>query len=86
MLIEENTKRNAPYRPADLEAAIEAGITVADEIYRNGIGVAEHDVMQILVLARNFISAHSWVTQGGWNIADSQCRDVFVADQAKFLF
>jgi formate dehydrogenase len=55
----------------DLEAAIEADITVAEETYSNSISVAEHAVMQILVLVRNFVPAHSWVAHGGWNIADS---------------
>jgi formate dehydrogenase len=32
--------------------------------------VAEHAVMQILVLVRNFVPAHPWATQGGWDIAD----------------
>jgi formate dehydrogenase len=55
----------------DLEAAIEADITVAEETYSNSVSVAEHAVMQILALVRNFVPAHSWVAHGGWNIADS---------------
>jgi formate dehydrogenase len=55
----------------DLDVAIEAGITVAEETYSNSISVAEHAVMQILVLVRNFVPAHSWAVSGGWNIADS---------------
>jgi formate dehydrogenase len=39
--------------------------------YSNSISVAEHAVMQILVLVRNFVPAHSWAVSGGWNIADS---------------
>jgi formate dehydrogenase len=58
----------------DLEAAIEAGITVAEQTYSNSISVAEHAVMQILVLVRNFVPSHSWVAQGGWNIADSAAQ------------
>lgn len=55
----------------DLEAAIRAGITVAEVTYCNSISVAEHAVMQILALVRNFLPAHQWIVDGGWNIADS---------------
>lgn len=55
----------------DLQAAIDHGITVAEVTQSNSISVAEHAVMQILVLVRNFVPSHQWVTQGGWNIADS---------------
>lgn len=54
----------------DLKAAIDRGITVAEETYSNSISVAEHAVMQILALVRNFVPSHRWVTEGGWNIAD----------------
>ncbi len=54
----------------DLEAAKERGITVAEVTYSNSISVAEHAVMQILTLVRNFVPSHRWATEGGWNIAD----------------
>jgi formate dehydrogenase len=54
----------------DLDAAIKAGITVAEVTYCNSISVAEHVVMMILSLVRNYLPAHEWVTKGGWNIAD----------------
>lgn len=54
----------------DLDTAIARGITVAEETYSNSISVAEHAVMQILALVRNFIPSHQWAAQGGWNIAD----------------
>ena len=54
----------------DLDAAIKRGITVAEETYCNSISVAEHAVMQILALVRNYIPSHDWVINGGWNIAD----------------
>ncbi|MCV7399288.1 NAD-dependent formate dehydrogenase [Mycobacterium fragae] len=54
----------------DLDAAIARGITVAEETYSNSISVAEHAVMQILALVRNFVPSHQWATNGGWNIAD----------------
>lgn len=55
----------------DLQAAMEAGITVAEVTYSNSISVAEHAVMQILALVRNYIPSYQWVVDGGWNIADS---------------
>ena len=54
----------------DLDAAIKAGITVAEVTYCNSISVAEHVVMMILSLVRNYLPSHEWVTKGGWNIAD----------------
>ncbi|MEX2212177.1 MAG: NAD-dependent formate dehydrogenase [Gaiellaceae bacterium] len=58
----------------DLEAAIERGITVAEVTYCNSISVAEHVVMAILALVRNYIPSHQWVLKGGWNIADCVSR------------
>ncbi len=54
----------------DLEAASQRGITVAEVTYCNSISVAEHAVMQILALVRNYIPSYGWVVRGGWNIAD----------------
>jgi formate dehydrogenase len=54
----------------DLESAIEHRITVAEVTYSNSISVAEHAVMSILSLVRNYIPSHEWVVKGGWNIAD----------------
>jgi formate dehydrogenase len=54
----------------DLDAAIKAGITVAEVTYCNSISVAEHVVMMILALVRNYIPSYQWVIKGGWNIAD----------------
>lgn len=54
----------------DLDAAIARDITVAEETYSNSISVAEHAVMQILALVRNYLPSHQWAAQGGWNIAD----------------
>jgi formate dehydrogenase len=58
----------------DLDAAQERGITVAEVTYSNSISVAEHAVMQILALVRNFVPSHRWATEGGWNIADCVAR------------
>ncbi len=54
----------------DLQAAMERGITVAEVTYCNSISVAEHVVMMILSLVRNYIPSYNWVIKGGWNIAD----------------
>ncbi len=58
----------------DLAAAIERGITVAEVTYCNSISVAEHVVMMILSLIRNYLPSHDWVRKGGWNIADCVAR------------
>jgi formate dehydrogenase len=54
----------------DLQAAISRGITVAEVTYCNSISVAEHVLMMILALVRNYIPSYGWVIRGGWNIAD----------------
>ena len=54
----------------DLSAANARGITVAEVTYSNSISVAEHVVMMILALVRNYIPSHDWARNGGWNIAD----------------
>ena len=58
----------------DLDAAVEAGITVAEVTYSNSISVSEHVVMMILGLVRNYIPSHQIVADGGWNIADAVSR------------
>ncbi len=58
----------------DLQAAIEHGLTVAEVTYSNSISVAEHVVMMILGLVRNYIPSYQWVVDGGWNIADCVSR------------
>lgn len=56
----------------DLDAASEHGITVTEVTYSNSLSVAEHAVMQILALVRNYLPSHRWVTdERGWNVADS---------------
>src|ERR1700761_2819241 len=54
----------------DLDAAIDHDVTVAEVTFCNSISVAEHVVMMILSLVRNYLPSHDWVTRGGWNIAD----------------
>src|SRR5882762_7008507 len=58
----------------DLQASIDRGITVAEVTYCNSISVAEHVVMMILSLVRNYLPSHEWVLKGGWNIADCAAR------------
>jgi formate dehydrogenase len=54
----------------DLQAAMDRGITVAEVTFSNSISVAEHVMMMILALVRNYIPSYGWVVKGGWNIAD----------------
>jgi formate dehydrogenase len=58
----------------DLQAAIDRGITVAEVTYCNSISVAEHVVMMILSLVRNYLPSHRVVLDGGWNIAYCAAR------------
>lgn len=54
----------------DLQAAMDRGITVAEVTYCNSISTAEHAMMMILALVRNYMTSHEWVLKKGWNIAD----------------
>ncbi|MBX3616482.1 NAD-dependent formate dehydrogenase [Nitrosomonas sp.] len=54
----------------DLEAAAQAGVTVAEVTGSNSISVAEHVVMMVLSLVRNYLPSHEIAVKGGWNIAD----------------
>ena len=58
----------------DLQSAINRGITVAEVTWCNSISVAEHAVMQMLALVRDYIPQYGWVIRGGWNIADAVSR------------
>jgi formate dehydrogenase len=58
----------------DLQSAIDRGVTVAEVTYCNSISVAEHVVMLILVLVRDYLPAHRWAVEGGWNVADAVSR------------
>jgi formate dehydrogenase len=58
----------------DLDAAIAGDVTVAEVTYSNSISVAEHVVMMILGLVRNYIPSYQQVVDGGWNIADCVAR------------
>ncbi|MGZ0147597.1 NAD-dependent formate dehydrogenase [Kribbella sp. WER1] len=58
----------------DLDAAIAHGVTVAEVTYSNSISVAEHVVMMILGLVRNYLPSHQVVLDGGWKVADCAAR------------
>jgi formate dehydrogenase len=58
----------------DLQAAMDNGITVTEVTYCNSISVAEHVVMLILSLVRNYLPAHRVASEGGWSIADCVSR------------
>jgi formate dehydrogenase len=58
----------------DLQAAMDNGITVTEVTYCNSISVAEHVMMVILSLVRNYLPSHQVVHDGGWHIADCVSR------------
>jgi len=53
----------------DLDAAVKRGLTVAEVTGCNVVSVAEHVVMMILALVRNYMPAYKMVLDGGWDIA-----------------
>ncbi|KAH8652382.1 formate dehydrogenase [Xylariales sp. PMI_506] len=55
----------------DLNAAnkTNGGVTVAEVTGSNVVSVAEHVVMTILVLVRNFVPAHEQIEAGDWDVA-----------------
>jgi formate dehydrogenase len=58
----------------DLDAAARAHVTVAEVTGSNSISVAEHVVMMVLSLVRNYLPSHEIAVHGGWNIADCVAR------------
>jgi formate dehydrogenase len=58
----------------DLDAAARAHITVTEVTGSNSISVAEHVVMMVLSLVRNYLPSHEIAAKGGWNIADCVSR------------
>lgn len=57
----------------DLNAAnkTNGGITVAEVTGSNTTSVAEHALMTILNLVRNFVPAHEMIARGEWNVAEA---------------
>jgi len=49
--------------------ACQKGITVAEVTGSNVVSVAEHVVMTILALVRNFVPAHEQIARGDWDVA-----------------
>jgi formate dehydrogenase len=58
----------------DLAAAAENWVTVAEITGSNVVSVAEHAVMMILALVRNYMPAYLQVLDGRWNIAELAAR------------
>ncbi|HEY0199259.1 MAG TPA: NAD-dependent formate dehydrogenase [Rhodanobacter sp.] len=58
----------------DLKAAAEHKVTVTEVTFSNSISVAEHVVMMVLSLVRNYLPSHQYAVNGGWNIADCVSR------------
>lgn len=54
----------------DLNAAVEKGIEVLEVTGSNVVSVAEHVVMSILLLVRNFTPAHEMIERGDWQVSD----------------
>ncbi|KAL5523699.1 FDH1_2 [Sanghuangporus baumii] len=53
----------------DLNAAAERGIQVLEVTGSNVVSVAEHVVMSILLLVRNFTPAHEMIERGEWKVS-----------------
>jgi formate dehydrogenase len=60
----------------DLNAAVERGVQVLEVSGSNVVSVAEHVVMSILLLVRNFVPAHEMIERGDWQVSDV-ARDAF---------
>ena len=58
----------------DLQAAMDNKIDVVEVTYCNSRSVAEHIVMMILSMVRDYHTQHSIVKSGGWDIADAVKR------------
>jgi formate dehydrogenase len=54
----------------DLNAAVERRIQVLEVSGSNVTSVAEHVVMTILTLVRNFVPAHEMIERGDWQVSD----------------
>ncbi|KAI0822169.1 NAD-dependent formate dehydrogenase [Trametes gibbosa] len=54
----------------DLNAAVEKKIQVLEVTGSNVVSVAEHVMMSILLLVRNFVPAHEMIERGEWQVSD----------------
>ena len=58
----------------DLQAAMDNKIDVVEVTFCNSRSVAEHIVMMIVSMVRDYHNHHRIVNEGGWNIADAVQR------------
>ena len=58
----------------DLQAAMDHKIDVVEVTFCNSRSVAEHIVMMIVSMVRDYHNQHRIVNEGGWNIADAVQR------------
>ena len=58
----------------DLQAAMDNKIDVVEVTFCNSRSVAEHIVMMIVSMVRDYHNQHRIVSEGGWNIADAVHR------------
>jgi formate dehydrogenase len=58
----------------DLQAAIDYKVDVVEVTFCNSRSVAEHIVMMIVSMVRDYHNQHRIVNEGGWNIADAVQR------------
>ena len=68
----------------DLAAAAAKGVTVAEATHSNSVSVAEHAVMTILTLVRNFVPSHLTAVTGGWHVADLAARSYGACASPRF--
>jgi len=54
----------------DLDAAVDHKIQVLEVSGSNVVSVAEHVMMSILLLVRNFVPAHEMIERGDWQVSD----------------
>ncbi len=58
----------------DLQAAMDRKVDVVEVTFCNSRSVAEHIVMMVLSLVRDYHNQHRIINEGGWNIADAVKR------------
>ncbi|KAI0328629.1 NAD-dependent formate dehydrogenase [Cubamyces sp. BRFM 1775] len=54
----------------DLNAAVDKRIQVLEVSGSNVVSVAEHVIMSILLLVRNFVPAHEMIERGDWQVSE----------------
>ena len=67
-----------------LKEAWDAGITVAEVTGSNVVSVAEHVLMAILALVRNYMPAYKQVVEGEWDIAGTLTLCVWMTMNTKY--